>query len=1258
MEVRKRTLTEKGRLYELSVKQKQRKALENRIREKVVLIESLLMSSTVLSEVPNIEKAFEEVDKAFQSFMSVHSNCQALMESEDEASRVEDNRTVEVLERQVQDLKKQFYERTRDDSESQRTKQSKRSCRSSKSSLREKALLEKVKLAELQLEGRYLQQRRTAEIERKDAEMKAELLKRETEIEAERLMRDAEIKSLQLVNEFEIAKAEAKLKVLSDIEEKSSRRSSLIAESVDKTQYVETYVKLHQKHPTIPTPLNSQLSANAEPYHQSLDVPLINQVFKPNPMSSLNSDVQFSSNSISTQQSFVMPSVPSKFQVTHSSRAPFSLEADATPIYKSDFLTDRTMSESRSIPVLFNERINPTSSGFYSAPTMPVCSGCHTIPSTSVCSGSYFIPNILTSTSASTISNIPLCPGPFTYPYRINPTNTVSDQSMPYSSLVSSISQAQNTIRPDLVERPIVTSSSNLNPDNTVSVSKPLDPEQTLTVNTMQMFAEMIGYLQAPNAELDVFSGNPLEFEYFLAMFVESVEKRISDPRSRLTRLLKFLTGEAKELVKGCIHLPPSEGYQYAKRLLQKHFGDPYKVTSKYLKELKDWPRLKTNPDSFRHFYAFLVKFQSNMKCYQSTNYDSLDLLQIVLRKLPTYVQTKWNRHALALRRSGQEPKLQHLIQYVEDETILINDPMFSHDALFEQSKQQTDVKSKNKLGSYGTKADIICPMCECNHDLDMCPGFKKLNIFDRRKFLFKCRLCFACYGKTTEGHSAKTCPNPRSCSMCKERHPTGLHGYVKPKGKKDSLSNNCISNNSSSASFLTVSLCVVPVKLRHANYPDKVIHTFALLDNGSQGSFVCEDIIKSIGASGVSTSLSLKTLHGERIQNCELIDGLYVSSVSSEDYVKLPRCYTQASFPVNIEDVPTVEKLSHWNHLSSILHHLPKSVRDFKIGVLIGGNCPKALEPISVISSRDGGPFAFESRLGWCVAGPMDKTSPRMSINSLFLELETLKDNSLKETLQAMYEHDFNERREPNDSQFEGRSFSQDEKRFISIMNDKCKFVNGKYVMPLPFRNQNSKMPNNRFQALQRACYLKKRLMKDDRMCNDYKDFMSKLFANGHAVYVDPSETKSKDGDVWYIPHHGVYHPRKPNKIRVVFDCSSQWKGVSLNNMLLQGPDLTNQLVGVLTRFRQDYVVIVGDIEKMFYQVRVEKKYQDFLRFLWWPDGDFDKQLVECRMTVHLFGAISSPSVSNFALRRTAADNASKYDCEVSQVLEKGFLR
>lgn len=74
--------------------------------------------------------------------------------------------------------------------------------------------------------------------------------------------------------------------------------------------------------------------------------------------------------------------------------------------------------------------------------------------------------------------------------------------------------------------------------------------------------------------------------------------------------------------------------------------------------------------------------------------------------------------------------------------------------------------------------------------------------------------------------------------------------------------------------------------------------------------------------------------------------------------------------------------------------------------------------------------------------------------------------------------------------------------------------------------------------------------------------------------------------------------HPLKPEKVRVVFDCAAQFAHTSLNRQLLQGPDLTNNIVEVLTSFRQEFVGLVAVIQSMFHQVRVEPRDCDALRF------------------------------------------------------------
>ncbi len=165
----------------------------------------------------------------------------------------------------------------------------------------------------------------------------------------------------------------------------------------------------------------------------------------------------------------------------------------------------------------------------------------------------------------------------------------------------------------------------------------------------------------------------------------------------------------------------------------------------------------------------------------------------------------------------------------------------------------------------------------------------------------------------------------------------------------------------------------------------------------------------------------------------------------------------------------------------------------------------------------------------------------------------------------------------------------------------------------------------------------------------------MNDLLQKGYATPVQNNDPGPL-GTHWYLPHHPVYHPQKPDKIRVVFDCSAKYRGTSLNDQLLQGPDLTNSLVGVLTRFREEPVAFMSDVESMFYQVHVRSSDCDALRFLWWPDGDLDRAPEEFQMNVHLFGGASSPSCASFALRKTAEDYKTEFDPITAETVRRNF--
>ena len=84
--------------------------------------------------------------------------------------------------------------------------------------------------------------------------------------------------------------------------------------------------------------------------------------------------------------------------------------------------------------------------------------------------------------------------------------------------------------------------------------------------------------------------------------------------------------------------------------------------------------------------------------------------------------------------------------------------------------------------------------------------------------------------------------------------------------------------------------------------------------------------------------------------------------------------------------------------------------------------------------------------------------------------------------------------------------------------------------------------------------------------------------------------------------------------------------------------------------------VAFMANILAMYYQVNVPESQRSYLRYLWWKEGDINSEIVDHEMCVHLFGAVSSPSSSNYALKRTAFDNNSSFGVDASETVMESF--
>ena len=606
----------------------------------------------------------------------------------------------------------------------------------------------------------------------------------------------------------------------------------------------------------------------------------------------------------------------------------------------------------------------------------------------------------------------------------------------------------------------------------------------------------------------------------------------------------------------------------------------------------------------------------------------------------------------------------------------------------------QSLAKDVKTLATFrGQEKTGTCAVCnENNHPTGRCFRLKGLSIGLRIDKIMSLNLCFRCLGSR---HAAKTCDKQIFCSVCRGRHNTLVHiaesdqlpksreyvrkflgpwkeargTSVQSSGDQDEqpiqdvstgatsveLHNFQVSKISHSVDNLTTT--IVPVYVSSTEKPSTEILCYAMLDTQSDATYITSDVVEESGAEGRPAILRITTVtHNKTKVKCKAFRGLRIRGIFDSKWVSLGEAFSRDSLEINPQRIPTRKTAESLPYLKHLAEEMPQLL-DAPVGLLIGYDNSEALRPLKIHDGPAYSPYAVLTHFGWAIVGAhttcqesFDKIGSTQYpchtgvCNTLHNFKTEVEEASLNDLIQIM-------NRDVDDLS-EG-FVSQNDRRFIDILNSGIhQNHKGHFEMPLPMK-ENIPLQDNRFMAERRLLSLKRQFSKNPQFKELYTSFVQGMIERGDAEKIPANEVVKKSR--WYLPHHGVFHHKKPNKLRVVFDCSARHQGKSLNDYLLQGPDMLNSLVGILCRFRLHEVAFCCDIEKMFHQFHVNEEYRDFLRFLWWENGNMDESPVDYRMRVHIFGAVSSPGCANYALRYIA-EKFRNVDCMAASFLERDF--
>ena len=785
------------------------------------------------------------------------------------------------------------------------------------------------------------------------------------------------------------------------------------------------------------------------------------------------------------------------------------------------------------------------------------------------------------------------------------------------------------------------------------------------------VIASLKSSVDCPKLELLKFNGNPMAYHRFMMTFAATIESAVPDNR-RLLYLLQYCEGKAKELIEHCALLEPSEGYEKAKEILYENYGRRCIIARAYIKKLVKGSVIRSDDSNA------LIKLAQEleecnttlrfMKYYSDVN--NFDNIAKIVGRLSFSMQSRWLRFAASLEKQDREPSFEDLVGFVKNESEIAKSSysgvlfktgkkpgikISTHATNVTKAKGKFDSRWNNPRSSMPTRkqTEVKCGLCSSNHFLWSCPKFRTMNQESKYKYIRDQRLCFNCL---KGGHVQRDCQSQRKCTVsgCGRKHHFLLHrdqpnrqartpettsspnenSTMTPSAEGASESSKCFAcaTNAKSQAFLNI----VPVRISAGK---KTVCCFAFLDQGSTTSLCDERLLKELDITGEKTSFTLSTLNNSAAQVGSKVD-LMVSSLSDSGNLRLKNVLSVNKLPVRPNQPLKHSGKTCWTHLQKLkIPHLENQ----EVMLLIGVDTPEAFWIEDEIRGKPGEPYAIKTMLGWSLIGPATGEASEVSANFM------TADESLEQQVRSMWEL------ERHFSTGIECQMSRNDRYALRIMKDSTVLTeDGHYQLALPWRPGAPQLESNKNQAAVRLAYLKKRLEKDAELQKRYVNVVESYITNGFARRVNEADNEAPGR--WFLPHHPVFHPHKPDKVRVVFDCGARHKGKSLNDQLLKGPDLMNNLVGVLSRFRMENVAIVADVEAMFHQVKVDPRDHSYLRFLWWPDGDLSQPFHEYSMQVHLFGATSSPACTNFCLNQAAIDQAGVFSTEAVETLQQNF--
>ncbi|XP_055605793.1 uncharacterized protein LOC129753966 [Uranotaenia lowii] len=761
--------------------------------------------------------------------------------------------------------------------------------------------------------------------------------------------------------------------------------------------------------------------------------------------------------------------------------------------------------------------------------------------------------------------------------------------------------------------------------------------------------------------DLPQFSGRPDDWPVFISTYRTTTKACGFSEEENFMRLQRSLSGPAKEAVRGELLVPA--GVPSALDTLETIYGRPELLVLTLLHKVRSVPAPK--PDKFETLVTFGLVVKNLcavlVAAEQEAHLNNPSLLFELVGKLPHHLQLDWAIYRQRCTRKdlqGFASYMSIIASAASDLTIKIdsfdnkrggrNDKWNQNNFCGAHMTEETSCEVEEAMSSADSsrlgevqkqspfKYQPTCLICkDPDHRLKECPEFKKLSVDHRWKKvrgLGVCHICLGCHGR-------RPCKSTRTCEVeeCRKKHHTLLHSRAEtsasPVTEMTAVTNY---HHGGRSSFYRI----LPVTLFGHGEP---VDVYAFLDDGSSATLVEEDVVRRLQIDGESAPLCLQwTASVTRDEEESKRVSIQVRGCSKRQKFTI-KARTVASLNLPSQTIRTGELSAQFPHLQGL------PIRDYeniRPKMLIGNDNLFVTVIQKIREGPPGAPIAAKCRLGWSIYGATGKGK----IQSSFHIDECTCDRELHDLVKQHFQD------ESRSWQKVHRPLSIEEERAYGILKATTKRVGERFETGLLWKFDDFEFPNSRPMAERRHQCLERRMKKNPVIGESVRRQMIEYVEKGYIHLATDEELDDMDPRrVWYLPLGVVINPKKPSKIRIFCDAAAKVDGISLNTMLIPGPDMLTSLPQVLFGFREKCIAICADLREMFHQVKIRKEDCNSQRILWRSDPS--KSFQTYIMNVATFGSSCSPSSVQFVKNLNAREYAHGYPLAAEAIIDHHYV-